>query len=64
MVQHPRAALKVMLLEVNVGEMAVEVEPSHQYSVPLCYSVTDDSRRAVWQNGICHGSEYEAKMCA
>jgi len=56
-----RAALKLMppiLLcwpmtsEANVVDMAVEVEPSRQYSVKFCCRVTGDSRGAVWQNGI------------
>jgi len=51
-----RAAPKVMppiLLcwpttsEANVVDMAVEVEPSRQYSVKFCCRATDDSRGAV-----------------
>ena len=49
--------------EVGVGDMAVKVEPSHQYSITFCCHVTDDSRGAVWQNGVWHGSAYEAKVC-
>ena len=48
--------------EANVGDMAVEVEPFRQYSVKLCCRATDDSRGAVWQNGVWHGSAYEAKV--
>ena len=33
--------------EVDVGDMAVEDEPSRQYSVKLCCRATDDSRGAV-----------------
>ena len=33
--------------EVDVGGTAVEVEPSHQYSVEFCCHVTDGSRGAV-----------------
>jgi len=33
--------------EVDVGDIAVEVEPSCQYSVKFCCRVTDDSRGAV-----------------
>jgi len=33
--------------EVDVGDMAVEVEPSHQYSVIFCCHATDDSGGAV-----------------
>ena len=48
-----RVALKVMpavllhwpmMSEVDVGGMAVEVDPSHQYSVTCCCHVTDGSR--------------------
>ena len=49
--------------EVNVVDMAVEVEPSRQYSVKFCCRATDDSRGAVWQNGVWHGSAYETKVC-
>ena len=67
-----RAALEVMPLillcwpmpsELDVSSMAAEVEPSHKYSVAFCCLVTDDSRGAVWQNGIWHASAYEAKRC-
>jgi len=37
-------------LFVDVGDMAEEVEPSHQYPVMLYCCVTDVSRGAVWQN--------------
>ena len=33
--------------EANVVDMAVEVEPSRQYTVKFCYRATDDSRGAV-----------------
>ena len=49
--------------EANVVDMAVEVELSRQYSVKFCCRATDDSRGAVWQNGVWHGSAYEAKVC-
>ena len=52
-----------MTSEVDVGDMAVEVEPSHQYSVTFFCHATDCSRGAAWQNGIWHGIVYEAKMC-
>ena len=67
-----RAAPKVMppiLLwwpltsEVNIGGMTVEVEPFHQSSVTSCCCVAAGSREADWQNGIWHGSAYEAKVC-
>ena len=56
-----KAALKVIppiLLcwpttsNADVGGMAVEVEPSCQYSITLCCCVTDGSRGAVWRNGV------------
>ena len=49
--------------EVDVGGMAEEVESSHQYSITFCCCVTNGSRGPVWQNGIWHGSVYEAKGC-
>ena len=49
--------------KVDVGGMAVEVEPSHQYSITCCYRVTDGSWGAVWQHGGWHRSVYEAKVC-
>jgi len=33
-----------MVLEVDVGGMAVEVEPFHQYSITFCCHVTDGNR--------------------
>ena len=33
--------------EANVGDMAVEAEPSRQYSVKFCCLATDDNRGAV-----------------
>ena len=33
--------------EANIVDMAVEVEPSRQYSVKFCCRATDDSRGAV-----------------
>ena len=47
----------------NVGDLTVKVEPSHQYSITCCCHATDGSRGAVWQNGVWHGSTYEAKGC-
>ena len=44
----------------DVGSMAVEVEPSYQYSVTFC--CCDGSRWAIWQNGIWYGKTYEAKV--
>ena len=45
--------------EADVGGMAVEIEPSCEYSVKFCYPTTDGSRGA---NGIWHGSAYEGKV--
>jgi len=65
-----RAAPKVMPLilvcwitmsEVDVGGVAVVVEPSHQHPMTFCCCVTDGSRGAVWHNGVWRGSVYEAK---
>ena len=38
--------------EVNVGSLAGEVEPSHQYSITICCHATDGSREAVSKNGV------------
>lgn len=38
-----------MLVVVDIGGMAVEVDPSHQYSTTSCCHVIDGSRGAVWQ---------------
>ena len=38
--------------EADVDGIAVEAEPSHQYSVTCCCCVTVGSRGAVWQNGV------------
>jgi len=67
-----RAALKVMppillcrlpVSEVDVGDMAVEIEPSQKYSITVCCHETDGSRGEIWQNGIWNGSAYGAKVC-
>jgi len=52
-----------MTSEAGVGAMAVEAEPSQQYSITLSCHVTDGSRGAVWQNNIWHGGVYETKRC-
>ena len=49
--------------EVDVGGMAAEAEPSHQYSITCCCCVIDGNRRVVWQNDIWRGSVCEAQMC-
>ena len=51
-----------MISQADVGGMAVQAEPS-QYPIACCCCVTDGSRGAVWQSGICHGSMDEAKVC-
>ena len=59
--QSTRAAPKVTSLillcwppmsEADAGGMAMEVEPSHQYSVTFCCGVTDGSRGEVWPNSV------------
>ena len=47
---------------VDVGDMAVKAESPCQYSVVYCCRETDDSRKAVRQNGIWCGSVYETKI--
>ena len=50
--------------EANVGGMATDSEPSHQYSVTFWCCVMDGSRGAAWQNGVwCRWSVDEAKVC-
>ena len=53
---HKKATPKVMppiLLcwpttsEVDVGDMVVKTEPSHQYSITFCCYVADDRREAA-----------------
>ena len=51
-----------MASEASVGGMAVEIEPSYQYSITLCSHVADGNRGAAWQNGAWHGSAYEANV--
>ena len=54
-----RAALKAMpsilcwpvMKEVDIGGMAVEVEPSLQFSITFCCLAMDGGRGAVRQNG-------------
>ena len=57
-----KVTLKVMLYvllfwpgtwEADVDGMAVEGEPSCQYSIMFCCCAMDLSRGAVWQNDIC-----------
>ena len=67
---YTRAASRVMLSvlwclsvtsETDVGGMAAEAGPSHQYSITCCCHATCGSRGIVWQDGVWHGSAYEAK---
>jgi len=50
----------LMTSEADGGGMAVEAEPSHQYSSAWCCC---GSRGAVWQTGVWHGSAAEAAVC-
>jgi len=47
--------------EMVVGGLAVETEPSHQYSIACCCRVTDGSRGAVRQNGSDVGVEMKQR---
>ena len=41
--------------EADVGETAVEVQPSHQSSATFCCCATNGSRKMIWQsNAILH----------
>jgi len=53
-----------MTSEADVGAMAVEAEPSHQYPVTFCCHETNGSRGAIWDNGIWCGNVDEAKGCS
>ena len=48
--------------QTDVGGMAIEVEPSHQYYITCCYRATDGSRGEVWQKSVWYASADEAKM--
>ena len=58
---HPVLLYWPIISEANVGSMAVDAEPPHQYSIIFCCCKTDGGRGTVWQNGIWHGSVYKAK---
>jgi len=45
--------------QADGGGMAVEVEPSHQYSVTFCCCMTEGCRGALWQNSVWYGSACE-----
>jgi len=49
--------------EADAGGTAVEIEPSHKYTITFCCHAPDSSREAVWQNGARWGSASEAKVC-
>jgi len=53
----------LMTSEADVGGMAIEVEPSYQYSLTCCCCVTNGSRGAVWQTGVWCGSVNETEVC-
>jgi len=66
-----RNALKVMppilfcwltISKADVVSIAVEVQPSHQYSIMFGCHVTDGSRGAHCQNNIWHGRTYKVKV--
>ena len=40
--------------EADGDGMAVETEPSHQYTIIFCCCVTDGSRGAAWHSGVWH----------
>ena len=46
-VMPPILLLLPIVSEMDAGDMAVEVEPSHEYSVTFCCCAIDGSRRAV-----------------
>ena len=48
--------------EADIGNMEVDNEPSHQYSITFCLCVTDDIWGADWQNSVWHGNAYESKV--
>jgi len=48
-----------MTSDGDVGGTVVDMEPST--NIPF-HSMTDGSRRAVWQNSVSHGSVYDVKV--
>ena len=38
--------------EADDGEIAVETEPSHQYSIKFCCHAMDGSRGAIWHYDV------------
>ena len=51
----------IMLAQASEVDVGGTAEPSHQYPVTFCCRETDGSKGTIWQNGIWHGSAYEAK---
>lgn len=45
------------------GNMVIEVESSHRYSVRFSFYVTDSSKGTVRQNGDWNGNVYEYMAC-
>ena len=43
--------------EVDIGDMAVEVEPSHQYSITFCFCVMDGQ-----SDRVASGKEVDMKQ--
>jgi len=68
---YTRTALKVKpislcwpsMSKACVGHVAVEVEPSLQYSITFFCLLAVGSGGAVGQNSVWRGSAYEAKVC-
>ena len=48
------------MAEDDVGGMAVDAEPSRQYSIAFCWHVADGSRGAIWRNA---SDAYDPKVC-
>lgn len=49
--------------EADVGVVAAEGEPYHQYPIAFWCCVIDGSRGAVGKSDVWHGSAYGAKIC-
>lgn len=47
----------------SFGDMAVEIECSHQFCITFCCHATQGSRGTVWQNSVWRESVYEVKVC-
>ena len=52
-----------VLSKGDIGGMAMEFWWEDSISITCCGLVRDSTGEAVWQNGIWHGSVYEAKVC-